>query len=102
MATDRLSQHDDAEPPHAASPTARLLDEMQLYGHRPYQDDPDPRPLPDAKRSASPGVSWTRRRASRASAPKRRRSALKSFVTGLRMRASVPAALARLRRRIAA
>jgi hypothetical protein len=51
MATDRLSQHhDDAEPAHAASPTARLLDELQLYGHRPYQDDPDPRPLPEAAR----------------------------------------------------
>ena len=51
MATDRLSQNrDDAEPPHAASPTARLLDELQLYGHRPYQDDPDPRPLPEAAR----------------------------------------------------
>ena len=49
MATDCLPQHhDDAEPAHAASPTARLLDELQLYGHRPYQDDPDPRPLPEA------------------------------------------------------
>ena len=51
MATDRLSEHpDDAEPAHAASPTARLLDELQFYGHRPYQDDPDPRPLPEAAR----------------------------------------------------
>ena len=51
MATDRLTQHhDDAEPAHAASPTARLLDELQLYGHRPYQDEPDPRPLPEAAR----------------------------------------------------
>jgi hypothetical protein len=31
---------------HAASPTAHLLEELALYGHRPYQDDPDPRPLP--------------------------------------------------------
>ena len=23
---------------------------MQLYGHRPYQDEPDPRPLPEAAR----------------------------------------------------
>ncbi len=51
MATDRSTRHhDDAEPAHAASPTARLLDELQLYGHRPYQDDPDPRPLPEAAR----------------------------------------------------
>jgi hypothetical protein len=33
--------------PHAASPTAHLLDELALYGHRPGQDEPDPRPLPD-------------------------------------------------------
>ncbi len=30
-----------------ASPTAHLLDELQLYGHHPFEDDPDPRPLPD-------------------------------------------------------
>jgi SLOG family YspA-like protein len=47
MATDDRSH--DAEPRHAASPTARLLDELQLYGHRPYEDEPDPRPLPDAQ-----------------------------------------------------
>ncbi|MGL3821879.1 DUF2493 domain-containing protein [Sphingopyxis sp. R3-92] len=27
--------------------TAYLLQEMQLYGHRPFEDEPDPRPLPD-------------------------------------------------------
>jgi hypothetical protein len=32
---------------HAASATAHLLDEMALCGYRPYQDEPDPRPLPD-------------------------------------------------------
>src|SRR3546814_245154 len=32
----------------AQSPTAYLLDELALYGHRPHQDEPDPRPLPDA------------------------------------------------------
>jgi hypothetical protein len=26
-----------------------LLQEMQLCGHRPYEDEPDPRPLPDAR-----------------------------------------------------
>src|SRR5512145_1120886 len=30
-----------------ASPTAHLLDELALYGHRPYDDEPDPRPLPE-------------------------------------------------------
>jgi hypothetical protein len=29
--------------------TAYLLQEMQLYGHRPFEDEPDPRPLPDAR-----------------------------------------------------
>ena len=40
----------DHEPPHAASPTASLLAELQLHGHRPFQDEPDPRPLPDERR----------------------------------------------------
>src|SRR5271165_6925854 len=45
MTTDR----DDAgyEPPHASSPTDRVLAELQLYGYRPFQDEPDPRPLPE-------------------------------------------------------
>ena len=33
--------------PHASSPTDRALTELQLYGHRPLQDEPDPRPLPE-------------------------------------------------------
>ncbi len=32
--------------------TAYLLQEMQLYGYRPFDDEPDPRPLPDARQSA--------------------------------------------------
>ena len=39
----------DHEPHHAASPTANLLSELQLYGHRPFQDEPDARPLPDER-----------------------------------------------------
>ena len=39
---------DDAEPDHATSPTAHLLDELQLFGHHPFTDEPDPRPLPEA------------------------------------------------------
>ena len=35
--------------PHASSPTDRALTELQLYGHRPFQDEPDPRPLPEGK-----------------------------------------------------
>jgi len=37
----------DFEPDHAASPTSRLIDELQLYGHRPFQGEPDARPLPE-------------------------------------------------------
>ena len=47
--TDTLTFRDtdtDAEF-HAASATAHLLDELQLCGHRPGQDEPDPRPLPE-------------------------------------------------------
>ena len=39
---------DDAfEPHHASSPTDRFIYEMQIYGHRPFQDEPDPRRLPE-------------------------------------------------------
>jgi hypothetical protein len=37
------------EPPHSSSPTGSLLDELQLYAYRPFQDEPDPRPLPEAR-----------------------------------------------------
>lgn len=43
----------DDEPHHASSPTAHLLDELQLYGYRPHHDEPDPRPLPDADRASA-------------------------------------------------
>jgi hypothetical protein len=41
---------DDAgfEPVHASSPTDHVLHELQLYGWRPFQDEPDPRPLPES------------------------------------------------------
>ncbi|HDZ71764.1 MAG TPA: DUF2493 domain-containing protein [Aurantimonas coralicida] len=38
---------DTYEPHHASSPTDHLLSELQLYGYRPFQDEPDPRPLPE-------------------------------------------------------
>ncbi|OHV77346.1 DUF2493 domain-containing protein [Rhizobium sp. LCM 4573] len=37
---------DALEPHHVSSPTDRFIYEMQLCGHRPLQDEPDPRPLP--------------------------------------------------------
>jgi YspA, cpYpsA-related SLOG family len=33
---------------HISPPTDHVLTELQLYGHRPFQDEPDPRPLPEA------------------------------------------------------
>jgi hypothetical protein len=38
---------DTYEPHHTSSPTDHLLSELQLYGYRPFQDEPDPRPLPE-------------------------------------------------------
>jgi hypothetical protein len=49
-----LSFLDSADPDaeqHPASPTAHLLDELALYGYRPGQDEPDPRPLPEPDNS---------------------------------------------------
>ncbi len=44
-----IPHHDDLGPePHATSPTDHLLTELQLYGYRPFADEPDPRPLPEA------------------------------------------------------
>ncbi|POF33921.1 DUF2493 domain-containing protein [Roseibium marinum] len=34
--------------PMASSATAAVLEELQLYGYRPFADEPDPRPLPKA------------------------------------------------------
>jgi hypothetical protein len=43
MTTDR----DDN--PRSSSPTEHVLTELQLHGYRPSQDEPDPRPLPEAR-----------------------------------------------------
>src|SRR6201992_1815305 len=48
-----MTDHDDIEPPHAASATDLVLNELQLFGHRPFDDQPDPRPLPAGKMIAS-------------------------------------------------
>ncbi|MBV9015736.1 MAG: hypothetical protein JO058_08755, partial [Alphaproteobacteria bacterium] len=49
-----MTGHDDAdfEPLHSSSPTDHFLGELQLYGHRPFQDEPDPRPLPEGNTAA--------------------------------------------------
>ena len=38
---------DDREPVHTASPTARILDQLQLHGYHPRPGEPDMRPLPE-------------------------------------------------------
>ena len=43
------------EPDQTASSTAHTLEELQLYGYRPFDDEPDPRPLPEAQ-AISTGV----------------------------------------------
>ncbi|KQT12609.1 MULTISPECIES: DUF2493 domain-containing protein [Bradyrhizobium] len=37
------------EPQHGSSPLHQVLTELQLYGYRPFSDEPDPRPLPEGK-----------------------------------------------------
>ncbi len=47
MATDRDDL--DLDEAETSSPTDHVLAELQLYGYRPFEDEPDPRPLPEAK-----------------------------------------------------
>src|SRR5512138_1989978 len=42
-----MADHDDNEPLRDASPTDHVLGELQLFGYRPFDDEPDPRPLPE-------------------------------------------------------
>ena len=41
------------EPVHTSSQTDHTLTELQLYGWRPFQDEPDPRPLPEGNTAAA-------------------------------------------------
>jgi len=43
----------DLEPHHAASQTDITLNELQLYGYRPFSDEPDPRSLPEGQTLAN-------------------------------------------------
>jgi hypothetical protein len=47
-----IDHNSDLEPRDSSSPTDRVLHELQLYGYRPFCDEPDPRPLPEAQRIA--------------------------------------------------
>jgi hypothetical protein len=48
MATDRDAS--DFEPPHASSPTAHIVSQLELHGYQPSSDEPDPRPAPENNR----------------------------------------------------
>ena len=52
MTTDHDEQTSNRR--HASSPTDHVLTELQLYGCRPFQDEPDPRPLPEGDTSPAP------------------------------------------------
>jgi len=45
MATDRDNQ--EYEPPHASSPTAHIVDQLELHGYHPARGEHDPRPMPE-------------------------------------------------------
>lgn len=42
---------DPQEDDGVLSQTAHLLEEIALYGYRPFEDEPDPRPLPEARQA---------------------------------------------------
>ncbi|MET4519505.1 DUF2493 domain-containing protein [Bradyrhizobium sp. I1.7.5] len=46
-----MTDRDDtaSEPQHGSSPLHQVLTELQLFGYRPFSDEPDPRPLPEGK-----------------------------------------------------
>ena len=39
---------DDDEPEHTASATYEALEQLKLFGHKPFYDEPDTRPAPEA------------------------------------------------------
>jgi len=45
MATERDSH--DYEPPHASSPTAHIVESLELHGYHPGRGEHDPRPMPE-------------------------------------------------------
>ena len=46
-----MSTHNDERQP-GSSAFDHMLQELQLYGYRPYENEPDPRPLPEGNRVA--------------------------------------------------
>lgn len=48
------------EPHHATSPTGHILEELALYGHRPFDDEPNPRPLSSEAAARHVGLTMPR------------------------------------------
>ena len=44
-----MSSEHDHEPQQESSATDHVLTELQLYGYRPFEDEPDRRPLPEGR-----------------------------------------------------
>ena len=42
-----MSEHDDYDPHHESSPTDHLIQDLQLHGYRPSEDELDQRPPPE-------------------------------------------------------
>ena len=51
-----LSDFSERGEPDEPCASAYLLQEMQLYGYRPFEDDPDARPLPDDRLAGGAGA----------------------------------------------
>lgn len=47
-----MNRQDDFEHQPSASPIDHVLQELQLHGYHPFQNEPDPSPLPDGNRVA--------------------------------------------------
>src|SRR5260370_34837263 len=44
-----MTDHGEVQSAHCVSPTEHALSELHLFGYRPFDDQPDPRPIPEGK-----------------------------------------------------
>ena len=42
-----MDAHDELEPDHSTSPTGHVIEDLELYGYRPSEDEADPRITPE-------------------------------------------------------
>ncbi len=43
-----MTRNDDHEPEHTSSPTDEVITQLQLFGHKPFYDEPDTRSTPNS------------------------------------------------------